>query len=194
NDRHSGLFGGLIPNPALELSKLLSKIKINNDITFGGLRQTIEVSGLNSGYTGLGFKNIIPGKAEARLNIRTVQPQISKHVMKEVEEFIKRETPSYMKLAIESEVHGNPIFLSTEHAEIESIRKLLSEIHEKEVIHQHVGGSIPVVADFKAVLNKPMALVPLCNEDCNMHGVDENFSEYYMKKALEFTGAFWKKG
>ncbi|MDP3962532.1 MAG: M20/M25/M40 family metallo-hydrolase, partial [bacterium] len=38
NDRHSGLFGGLIPNPALELSKLLSKIKINNDITFGGLR------------------------------------------------------------------------------------------------------------------------------------------------------------
>lgn len=193
NDRHSGLFGGMVPNPALELSKMLSKIKINNEITFGEWRQTIEVSGLNSGYTGSGFKNIIPGKAEARLNIRTVYPQVSKYIMKEVEEFIRRETPSFVKLLIEFEAHCDPICLDTEHKEIGHIKKLLSEIHGKEVIQQHVGGSIPVVSDFRAVLNKPMALIPLCNDDCNMHGVDENFSDYHMKKALEFMKALWVK-
>ena len=193
NDRHSGLFGGLVPNPALELSRMLSKIETGNDISFGGLRQTIEISGLTSGYTGSGFKNIIPGKAEARLNVRTVHPQISERVIKEVEELIRKETPSFVKLLIESEAHGDPIFLDTGHEEIDSIKKLLSKIHKKDVIHQNVGGSIPVVADFKSVLGKPMALVPLSNEDCNMHGVDENFSEYHMGKALEFTKALWTK-
>ncbi len=193
NDRHSGLFGGMVPNPALELSKMLSKIKINNEITFGGLKQNIEISGINSGYTGNGFKNIIPGKAEARLNIRTVHPQVSKYVMKEVEEFIRRETPSFVKLLIETEVHCEPIFLDTDHEEISPIKKLLSEIHGQEIIHQHVGGSIPVVSDFKNILKKPMTLIPLCNDDCNMHGVDENFSEYHMKKALEFTSTLWRK-
>lgn len=193
NDRHSGLFGGLVPNPALELSRMLSKIKTENDISFGGLKQTIEISGLTSGYTGSGFKNIIPGKAEARLNIRTVHPQISEGVMKEIEELIRKETPSYVKLLIESEAHGDPIFLDTEHEEIYSIKKLLSKIHKKGVIHQNVGGSIPVVADFKSVLGKPMALVPLSNDDCNMHGVDENFSQYNIDKALEFTKALWSK-
>ena len=193
NDRHSGLFGGLVPNPALELSRMLAKIRTGNEITFGGLKQTIEISGLTSGYTGSGFKNIIPGKAEARLNVRTVHPQISENVLKEIEELIRKETPSFVKLLIESEVHGDPIFLDTEHGEIDSIKKLLYQIHKKEIIHQNVGGSIPVVADFKSILGKPMALVPLSNEDCNMHGVDENFSEYHMEKALEFTSALWIK-
>ncbi len=240
NDRHSGLFGGSIPNSALELSKTLSKLKENNKIAFEsfyrdtveiskeqrkinkylssllsiknladvlelttetnmdphsqiGLRPTIEISGFTSGYTGVGFKNIVPGKAEARLNIRTVYPQVSREIMQSVKEFIKDNTPSYVKYSIEMEVHGDPIFLDYDHIEIKPIKKLLTDIHNKEILHQHVGGSIPVVADFKSILNKPIILIPLCNNDCNMHGVDENFSQYHMKKALEFTSALWKR-
>ncbi len=205
NDHHSGIFGGLIPNAALELSRMLAKMKTGMDVSFGsfykgipekseiGLDPVIEVSGFSSGYTGAGYKNIIPGKAEARLNIRTVYPQVASEVIKELEMFIKKETPAHVKVKLVSEKPNEAIFLDSDHADIEPVKKLLAKIHDEKIRHQHVGGSIPVVADFVSILKKPMALVPLVNDDCNMHGVDENFSEYHMKKALEFTSALWKK-
>lgn len=239
NDRHSGLFGGSIPNAALELAKVLAKIKVDNKVSFDsfyvstlqvsskqkkanrrladllpiaevadvrailtevgldahsqiGLRPTIEVSGFSSGYTGVGFKNIIPAKAEARLNIRTVHPQSSAKVMREVERFIKRETPAYVRVLIEREVHGDPIFIDSDHERARSIKGLLRQTYGREVLCQSVGGSIPVVADFKSILQKPMVLVPLSNHDCNMHGVGENFSKYHINKALEFAAILWR--
>ena len=200
NDLHSGLFGGLVPNPVYEISHLLLKLKddlkrkVSKDrILFGGLTQTIEVSGIVSGYTGHGFKNIIPAKSEARLNIRTVYPQISNNIVTDIEKFIKKNTPKYIKLSIEKEVHGDPIYLDTKHSCIKSIKNILAGVYKNKVLEQHVGGSIPVVQDFKSILNKPIAMIPLSNEDCNMHGVDENLSEYHMIKALEFCSSFWRE-
>lgn len=193
NDRHSGLYGGAVPNPAFELAKILAKIKPGKKVTLPkvGLFPTIQVSGFISGYTGSGFKNIIPGKAEARLNIRTVHPQNSEKVMREIQEFIIKKTPAYIKVSIEAEVHGDPVLLDTEHDDVVYMKKVLKEVHNKEVVHQYSGGSLPIVAYFKSILRKPIVLIPLCNDDCNMHGVDENFSQYHMNKALEFTRALW---
>lgn len=254
NDRHSGLFGGSIPNAAFELSCLLSKLKNTGDImgksgksaglgknavSFKsfydgvlpitaaqkkmnialsnieplkelagvkalvtekgidacsqiGLRPTIEVSGFCSGYTGKGFKNIVPGCAEARLNVRTVHEQNTEYIMKEIEAFIRKETPAHVELTIESESHGDPISLDIDHDIIHSIKTMLRDVYQKDVFHKHEGGSIPVVADFSSIMKKPMALVSLCNADCNMHGVDENFSLYHMEKALAFVSKYWK--
>lgn len=239
NDRHSGLFGGAIPNAAFELASVISKLKENNKISFAdfyegteevsselkkqheemskiqpiekladvkclvtedgvcpceqiGLRPTIEVSGFTSGYTGLGFKNIVPGKAEARINVRTVFPQNSKKVLDSIRTFIVKNTPAYVESIVDVENHGDPISLDAEHEDAIKIKKLLVSIHDKEVLHKTVGGSIPVVFDFKEVFNKPIVMVSLCNDDCNMHGVDENFSIHHIHKALQFTNKYWK--
>ncbi len=157
-----------------------------------GLRPTIEVSGFSSGYTGNGFKNIVPGCAEARLNVRTVHEQNTENILKEIEAFIRKETPEHVKLTIESESHGDPISLDIDHEIIHSIKGMLRDVYKKEVFHKHEGGSIPVVAEFSSILKKPMALVSLCNADCNMHGVDENFSLYHIEKALAFVAKYWK--
>lgn len=239
NDRHSGLFGGAIPNAALELANLLSGLKKNNIVTVDGfydgiecvpeciieehklicelqpiaelagvkalltepgidecsqigLRPTLEISGICSGYTDAGYKNIVPGKAEARINVRTVHSQKTEKVLESIKEYILKNTPDYVIAQIELESHGNPIKLESDHTHILEIKNLLVDVHGKRVIHKAVGGSIPVVAELKEIFQKPMALVSLCNDDCNMHGVDENFTEHHMDKALEFANRFWK--
>jgi acetylornithine deacetylase/succinyl-diaminopimelate desuccinylase-like protein len=239
NDRHSGLFGGAIPNATLELAQLVAKLKKNNQVAVPGfyagvieatqkikdehkklsalqpvkrlagvkvlcteegispceqigMRPTIEVSGFNSGYTGCGFKNIVPAKAEARINVRTVHQQNTEAVIKSVVEFIRKETPAYVDLHIEYESHGDPVFLDFTHEHVVDVKRHMTNVYQKEVLHKSGGGSIPVVADFVEVFKKPIAMVSLCNDDCNMHGVDENFNEYHLTKALQFTHQFWK--
>lgn len=239
NDRHSGLFGGAIPNAALELANTLSGLKKNNIVTVEGfydgiecvsedivaehklicglqpiaelagvkalltepgidecsqigLRPTLEVSGVCSGYTGTGYKNIVPGRAEARINVRTVHSQKSVKVLESIKKHILKNTPDYVSAFIELESHGNPIKLESDHEHVMDIKKLLVDVHGKRVIHKAGGGSIPVVGEMKEILQKPMALVSLCNDDCNMHGVDENFTEHHIDKALEFSSRFWK--
>lgn len=238
NDRHSGIFGGAIPNATLELAQLISKFKKNNLVTVPGfydgvlepteeikkehvklsklqpvgelagvkalctekgisaceqigLRPALEISGFNSGYTGCGFKNIVPAKAEVRINVRTVHKQNSESIMQSVVEFIKRETPAYVDVHIEFETHGDPVFLDFDHEHITHVKRYMTEVYEKEVLHRSGGGSIPVVADFVEVFKKPIAMVSLCNDDCNMHGVDENFNEYHVTKALQFAQKYW---
>lgn len=155
-----------------------------------GLRPTLEISGISSGYTGNGFKNIVPAKAEARINIRTVYPQKTKEVFALVVDYIKKSTPSYVKVKIETEEHGNPIWLDTETRESKHVMKLLEQSHQKEVLTKYVGGSIPIVADFTEILGKQVLLVSLGNDDCNMHGLNENYSIDLIKKGLKFSELF----
>jgi acetylornithine deacetylase/succinyl-diaminopimelate desuccinylase-like protein len=238
NDRHSGLYGGVIPNAVFELATLVSKLKLNNGVNFAdfyvgvseasvevqqqhkklskiqnlqklagvktlltekgispheqiGLKPTIEISGFSGGYTGGGFKNIVPGSAEVRINVRTVHPQNTDKIMSSIEKFISKNTPSYVDFEIEVENHGNPIYLDTNHEDLSDVKSLLADIYRKEVLCRSVGASIPVVAELQEVFNVPIAMVSLCNDDCNMHGVNENFSEEHIVKALNFTNRYW---
>jgi acetylornithine deacetylase/succinyl-diaminopimelate desuccinylase-like protein len=239
NDRHSGLFGGAIPNAALELATLISKLKDNNAVSFKefyagmnlpsaeiraqhakvskiqniqklagvktllteagisaheqiGLRPAIEISGFTGGYVGEGFKNIIPGKAEARINVRTVFPQKTEEIMSAIAKFVRANTPAHVDMSIEIESHGEAIRLDVDHQDLAGVKKLLANVYGREVIYRSIGASIPVVADFQSIFKVPMAMVSLCNDDCNMHGVDENFTIAHVEKALRFVDKFWK--
>ncbi len=69
--------------------------------------------------------------------------------------------------------------------------QLLEKSYGKKVLIKYVGGGIPVVDSFKKVLGKPVYLVSMGNDDCNMHGIDENFKIGHIKKALGFAEVFW---
>ena len=73
------------------------------------------------------------------------------------------------------------------------VRKLLKQAYGKEPIVKYVGGGIPIVSDFKTILKKETLLVSLGNDDCNMHGLDENFKVDLVKKGLEFSRLFFSK-
>lgn len=238
NDRHSGLFGGVIPNAAVELAQLIAKLKADNTVVCEGfyegvcpptvemkeqherisnmqpiqelagvkalmtergvspceqigLRPTLEVSGFSSGYVGTGFKNIIPAKAEARINVRTVYMQNTEDVISAVKRFIEKETPEYVDVEIEAVAQCTPTFLDNTHEDAIHIKNILEEVHGAELFHKTSGGSLPVVASFAEVFKKPIVMISLCNDDCNMHGVDENFTEYHIEKALQFTNRYW---
>jgi acetylornithine deacetylase/succinyl-diaminopimelate desuccinylase-like protein len=69
----------------------------------------------------------------------------------------------------------------------------LKEAYGKEPLIKYVGGSIPIVTDFKETLGIDTLMVSLGNDDCNMHGVDENYRIDLIEKGLAFSRMFFEK-
>lgn len=155
-----------------------------------GLYPTIQVTGMASGYTAQGYANIVPNEAELRLNFRIVASQKPESVSKKFEGFVKKSLPKYVDYKLSFSGLHNPIKVETNNQYISRVEKTLKEVYKTNVVRKNVGGAIPFVADVKEILGVDTLLIPLCNEDCNMHGVDENFDISLIKKALEFSERF----
>lgn len=158
-----------------------------------GLRPTLEVSGIHSGYTDVGYLNIVPARAIAKINIRTVGNQDTTAIMSSLENYIKDITPDYADLRFEHESPSDPITLDITSTKCIEIKNILESVYNQPMAIKNVGGSIPIVANFKNDMDMNVISVSLANEDCNMHGVDENFRIEFLLKGLEFSKQFFKK-
>jgi len=152
-----------------------------------GLRPTIQVSGLKSGYIDTGYSNIVPGTAEVRLNIRIAPSQKSAVIMKALQKFVKEHTPKYVDFKLKFNHPHEPVKISTNSKYLNRIENILTKVYKSKVNRRNVGGAIPFVGDVKSILGVDTVLVPLANEDCNMHGANENFDKKFLLKALEFS-------
>lgn len=158
-----------------------------------GLRPTMQISGIKGGYTDTGYSNIIPFKVEARINVRLVASQKAREIAKAFEIFVKKNTPSYVDFSLSFEGLHDPIKVNTNNAYIGSVEKILTKVYKTKVNRRNVGGAIPFVTDVKNILGVDTLLIPLVNEDCNMHGTNENFDIELAKKALKFSQIFLSK-
>ena len=156
-----------------------------------GLLPTIEITGIKTGYIGEGFSNIIPHTAEAKLNFRVAPGQDVKYIAKEFKNFIKLITPAWAKVDIEFEGIHEPVFIEIDKDIKDQLTKALKSAYGKEPLFKPVGGAIPFVTDLYTKLKIPVLLVPFANQDCNMHGINENFRIDLIEKGLEFALRWW---
>lgn len=158
-----------------------------------GMRPTIQITGLSSGYCKDGYANIVPSSACAKLNIRIVPSQNANEMAKAVQTFFEKNIPKYLKSEIKIDSKWPPIKLKHDQEIFEEIQKILEKIYKKPVITKYCGGSLPIIGSFKNILGHNPISVSLANEDCNMHGVNENFQIKYIKKGLEVSEKIFGK-
>ena len=159
--------------------------------TTTGLRPTIQVTGIKSGYIDAGYANIVPAKAEARLNFRLAPSQQTKNIMKAFSNYVKSNTPKYIDYKLDFDHPHEPVTISDKNDALVKIETLLEKVYKEKVNRRNVGGAIPFVADVRNILGVDTVLVPLVNEDCNMHGVNENFDKKFLIKSLEFSNSLF---
>lgn len=158
-----------------------------------GLRPTIQITGIKSGYTGNGYANIVPAIAEAKINFRIVASQDPEKIAKSFADFVKNNTPKYVDYTINFNGLHKPIKVNTNNVYIKRAEKILEDVYKSKISRKNVGGAIPFVGDVKKILGVDTLLIPLCNEDCNMHGANENFSINLASKGLQFSNSFLRK-
>lgn len=161
--------------------------------TQGGQRPSIEVTGIQAGYTGDGYRNSIPRKAMAKINMRLVKNQNPEKIQDIFNEYVKKMLPSYIDYELSFEEGTFPVRISADNPFVEKAEAILEKICGEKPVHRYVGGTEPVVVFFDQILGVPQVMVPFANEDGAMHGINENFNITNIEKGLAFSTEFFSK-
>lgn len=157
-----------------------------------GLLPTIQITGLNSGYVGEGYRNSVPSVTMAKLNFRLVKSQDPDEVIEQFRKYLGEMIPRGIEWNWETTESYEGIKLDLDNEIVRKTEKILAEAYGKKVVYKFSGGGLPIVTLFDQVLGIPNVLVPLGNEDCAMHSVDENFDLKYLDKGLAFSKKFFE--
>ncbi len=149
-----------------------------------GLVPSLEITGVQSGYVGVGFRNSIAATSNVKMNIRLVEGQDPAKVERLLKEHLERVMPKYVAWDLEFDITFPAVKIDTSDHIFDTVRGVLTEVWGCSPVNKYSGGSIPIVIDFQEVLGVPIIMLPLGNEDCNMHGLDENFRVDYVRKGL----------
>lgn len=138
-------------------------------------RPTLDCNGIWGGYTGDGAKTVLPSKASAKISMRLVPNQDPDEIARLMEAWLRERVPESMQLEFTS-VHGaQPVLIDTQSSAMKAASRALEDVYARPPYFTRMGGSIPVVADFKHLLGLDSVLMGFGLDSDAIHSPDEHF-------------------
>jgi acetylornithine deacetylase/succinyl-diaminopimelate desuccinylase-like protein len=138
-------------------------------------RPTAEINGIGGGYQGLGTKTVLPSEAFAKLTFRLVPNQEPQAVLAKVKAHLEKHVSPAVRMEITGGHSGEPYVVDPHSAFGKAAQSALQKTFGRDVALIREGGSIPIVQNFKSVLNAETLLLGLALPDCRAHAPNENF-------------------
>lgn len=140
------------------------------------LRPTIEVNGIWGGYTGPGFKTVIPATASAKLSCRLVPGQDPEHMGQLVSKFLIAQAPP--GTVITPKVlpgSGAAVRADPSSPLVTALSTAFEEVFGKPCARSLTGGSIPIGAELVAASGAQILLVGVGLSSDKIHAPNEHF-------------------
>jgi acetylornithine deacetylase/succinyl-diaminopimelate desuccinylase-like protein len=222
HDLHSGMYGGVVHNPANALAELiagmhdgagrvtlpgfydrvrelgkeerdeLARLPIDDSsfleqtgvpglygesgftaLERTGIRPTLDVNGLLSGFTGEGSKTVIPSWAMAKISTRLVPDQDHKEVHQQLIQYLEKNAPKDIRWELKT-LAGNPASISDRNnIGVTAMARALETVWGRRPNFKREGGSIPVVGDMQRLLGTESIICGFGLPDDNVHAPNE---------------------
>jgi succinyl-diaminopimelate desuccinylase len=154
-------------------------------------RPTLEINGLTSGYQGEGSKTIVPAWARAKLTFRLVPDQDPVRITRDIVRHLKRRCPSTVRMEVKV-MHGAEPFLMSPTGEFARAGvRALRGAFEREPVLMREGGSIPIVTEFKRILDADALLLGLALPEANAHSPNESFNLDAFAGGMKMSALLW---
>jgi acetylornithine deacetylase/succinyl-diaminopimelate desuccinylase-like protein len=147
-------------------------------------RPTAEVNGIWGGYTGDGFKTVLPAEAHAKVSFRLVGNQDPDALRLAFRSWVAAQLPPDCTVAWKS--HGNSpagVMAITDPA-FEAARHALTEEWGRPAAYVGCGGSIPIAGYFKTVLGMDAMLLGFGRDDDQIHSPNEKYDVESFHKGI----------
>ncbi len=138
-------------------------------------RPTAEVNGIWGGYTGAGFKTVLPAEAHAKVSFRLVGDQDPEAVIRSFEAHVRACLPPDCEASFIRKGGSPAMTMPVDAPEFGKAREALSEEWPKPAIFVGAGGSIPVVGHFQRVLGMNSVLIGFGQRDDAIHSPNEKY-------------------
>ena len=138
-------------------------------------RPTAEINGLWGGYTGTGFKTVLPAEAHAKISFRLVSRQDPDKILQAFRDWITAQLPADCDL-IWRDPEGSPAsVMEITNPAFDAARAALTEEWGRPAAFVGCGGSIPIAGYFKTYLNMDAMLIGFGRDDDQIHSPNEKY-------------------
>ena len=139
-------------------------------------RPTAEVNGMWGGYTGAGFKTVLPSEAHAKVSFRLVSRQDPEKIIAAFKRWAEAQMPADCEIHWEGGSDGAPAsVMAISDPAFESARAALTEEWGRPAAFVGAGGSIPVAGYFKTILGMDAMLIGFGRDDDQIHSPNEKY-------------------
>lgn len=157
-----------------------------------GIRPTLEVNGMWSGYTGEGAKTVLPSKAYAKISARLVPNQDSQKITALLLNYFRSIAPASVTVKAEEHHGGEPYMTPLDSAAYKAAAAAIEESFGKAPIPVRGGGSIPICSLFEKELGLKIAFMGFGLDSDNLHSPNEKFDIQNFYKGIETIPYFHK--
>ena len=139
-------------------------------------RPTAEVNGIWGGYTGAGFKTVLPAEAHAKVSFRLVSAQDPTKILTAFRAWAEAQLPADCRIEWHDGIEGSPAsVMSIADPAFEAARQALTEEWGRSAAFIGAGGSIPIAGYFKTYLGMDAMLVGFGKDDDQIHSPNEKY-------------------
>lgn len=138
-------------------------------------RPTAEINGITGGYTGEGFKTVLPAEARAKVSFRLTGRQDPAKIRAAFRDHVRGFLPA--DCSVEFHEHGGSpaSVMDISDPAFAAARRALGEEWGQEAAFIGSGGSIPIAGDFKTILGMDSMLVGFARDDDRIHSPNEKY-------------------
>ena len=141
------------------------------------IRPTLEINGINGGYTGVGFKTVIPKEATAYLSCRLVPKQNPEEIFSSIKSHIQKHMPKQLNFSLVMLEGSAEAWINITPSKIKTIIKnIYSTLYKRECCEQIMGGSIPITPKLITASKAQPLLIGVSSLEDNIHAPNESFS------------------
>lgn len=138
-------------------------------------RPTCEINGMIGGYTGDGFKTVIPAKASAKISFRLVSGMQPDKIRAAFRAHVEALVPKDCSVSFHAHGGSPAITVPSDGVHLHRALEGLSGEWGKQAVITGSGGSIPVAGDFKRILGLDTLLIGFAHVDDQIHSPNEKY-------------------
>jgi acetylornithine deacetylase/succinyl-diaminopimelate desuccinylase-like protein len=139
-------------------------------------RPTCEVNGIWGGYTGKGFKTVLPAEAHAKVSFRLVGDQDPEAILESFRTHVDAHLPPDCTARFARKEPSRATVLPVDAPAFARAREALSDEWPRPAVFAGCGGSIPIVGHFRDILGMDSLLIGFGLDDDAIHSPNEKYS------------------
>lgn len=138
-------------------------------------RPTAEVNGISGGYSGDGFKTVLPAEARAKVSFRLVGAQDPDAIRDSFRAWVQARVPGDCRVEFSGHGASPAGVMQITHPAFEAARAALADEWGRAAAYVGCGGSIPIAGYFKTHLGMDAMLLGFGRDDDQIHSPNEKY-------------------
>lgn len=147
-------------------------------------RPTAEINGIWGGYTGDGFKTVLPSEAHAKVSFRLVGEQDPFAIRENFRNWVRAQVPADCTVDFHGHGAGPAGIMAIDDPAFEKARAALTEEWGRPAAYVGCGGSIPIAGYFQTILGMDAMLLGFGRDDDQIHSPNEKYDVICFHKGI----------